>query len=181
MAEHAAVEIRAGTVLPARRENIVLRTADGLDLVGELALPPRRDPVATLVCLHPLPTAGGMMDSHLLRKASYRLPALADLAVLRFNTRGTSSERGTSGGEFGGGGPERGDVAAAIEFCVDRRAAQDLAARLVVRHRAGADVGQRAARRRARSCCPRRCAGRATPIWTPGRRAAGRCSRWCPS
>ena len=118
MAERAAVEIRAGTVLPARRENIVLRTADGLDLVGELARPPRRDPVATLVCLHPLPTAGGMMDSHLLRKASYRLPALGDLAVLRFNTRGTSSERGTSGGEFGGGGPERGDVAAAIEFCV---------------------------------------------------------------
>ncbi len=118
MAEHAAIEIRAGTVLPARRENIVLRTADGLDLVGELARPPRRDPVATLVCLHPLPTAGGMMDSHLLRKASYRLPALADLAVLRFNTRGTSSERGTSGGEFGGGAPERDDVAAAIEFCV---------------------------------------------------------------
>ena len=118
MAEYAAVEIRAGTVLPARRENIVLHTADGLELVGELALPPRRDPVATLVCLHPLPTAGGMMDSHLLRKASYRLPALADLAVLRFNTRGTSSERGASGGEFGGGGPERYDVAAAIEFCV---------------------------------------------------------------
>jgi alpha/beta superfamily hydrolase len=118
VAEHAAVEIRAGTVLPARRENIVLRTSDGLELVGELALPPRRDPVATLVGLHPLPTAGGMMDSHLLRKASYRLPALADLAVLRFNTRGTSSERGTSGGEFGGGGPEGHDVAAAVEFCV---------------------------------------------------------------
>lgn len=110
-------EIRAGTVLPARREDVVLRTADGLDLVGELALPSRRDPVATLICLHPLPTAGGMMDSHVLRKASYRLPAMADLAVLRFNTRGTSSERGTSDGEFGGGRPERHDVAAAIEFC----------------------------------------------------------------
>jgi len=111
-----AVAVRAGTVLPARREDIVLRTPDGLSLVGELALPPRRDPVATLVCLHPLPTAGGMMDSHLLRKASYRLPAMADLAVLRFNTRGTSSERGTSEGHFGGGGPERGDVEAAIGF-----------------------------------------------------------------
>ncbi len=111
-----AVEIRAGTVLPARREDVVLRTADGLGLVGELALPPYRAPVATLICLHPLPTAGGMMDSHLLRKASFRLPALADLAVLRFNTRGTSSERGTSGGEFGGGMAERLDVAAAIEF-----------------------------------------------------------------
>ena len=58
-----------------------------------------------------------MMDSHILRKASYRLPALANLAVLRFNTRGTTSERGTSGGEFGGGGPEGQDVAAAIDFC----------------------------------------------------------------
>jgi len=111
-----AVEIRPGTVLPARREDIVLHTADGLALVGELASPPDRSPVATLICLHPLPTAGGMMDSHVLRKASYRLPALADLAVLRFNTRGTSSERGTSGGAFGGGGPERYDVASAIEF-----------------------------------------------------------------
>ncbi|NED57755.1 alpha/beta hydrolase, partial [Micromonospora aurantiaca] len=84
-------EIRAATVLPARREEITLHTSDGLELVGELALPPERPPVATLVCLHPLPTAEGMMDSHVLRKASYRLPALADLAVLRFNTRGTTS------------------------------------------------------------------------------------------
>ena len=112
-----SVEIRANTVLPARRENVVLHTADGIDLVGELALPRYSVPVATLVCLHPLPTAGGMMDSHVLRKASYRLPALADLAVLRFNTRGASSERGTSGGAFGGGGPERYDVGAAIQFC----------------------------------------------------------------
>jgi alpha/beta superfamily hydrolase len=117
MSEGETIEIRAGTVLPARRQDVVLRTADGLNLVGELALPAAKDPVATLVCLHPLPTAGGMMDSHVLRKAAYRLPALADLAVLRFNTRGTSSERGTSDGTFGGGGPEGQDVAAAIDFC----------------------------------------------------------------
>jgi uncharacterized protein len=110
------IEIRANTVLPARREDILLRTADGLDLVGELALPPAGPPVATLICLHPLPTAGGMMDSHVLRKASSRLPALANLAVLRFNTRGTSSERGTSGGAFGDGQAEREDVAAAIGY-----------------------------------------------------------------
>jgi uncharacterized protein len=109
-------EIRASTVLPARRTDIELQTADGLTLVGELALPEERPPVATLVCLHPLPTAEGMMDSHVLRKASYRLPALADLAVLRFNTRGTSSDRGTSEGEFGGGDSERYDVAAALEY-----------------------------------------------------------------
>ncbi|MEU8802773.1 alpha/beta hydrolase [Spirillospora sp. NPDC048819] len=109
-------EIRAATVLPARREEITLHTSDGLELVGELALPPDRPPVATLVCLHPLPTAEGMMDSHVLRKASYRLPALAGVAVLRFNTRGTTSARGTSQGEFGEGETERFDVAAALEY-----------------------------------------------------------------
>jgi alpha/beta superfamily hydrolase len=109
-------EIRASTVLPAVRTPLTMRTADGLNLVGELARPEGRAPAATLICLHPLPTAGGMMDSHVLRKASYRLPALADLAVLRFNTRGTTSERGTSEGAFGDGESERHDVAAAIEW-----------------------------------------------------------------
>nr|WP_246315938.1 alpha/beta hydrolase [Kineococcus aurantiacus] len=93
-----------------------MHTADGLTLVGELALPAERDPVATLVTLHPLPTAGGFMDSHVLRKAANRLPALADLAVLRFNTRGTQSPRGRSGGSFDEGRGERFDVAAALEF-----------------------------------------------------------------
>ena len=108
--------IRASTVLPARRRDIELHTADGLRLVGELALPLERDPVATLITLHPLPTHGGYMDSHVLRKASYRLPALADIAVLRFNTRGTTSSRGTSEGSFHEARDERFDVAAAIEF-----------------------------------------------------------------
>jgi alpha/beta superfamily hydrolase len=111
-------EIRASTVLPARRQPVTIRTADGLSLVGELALPEGTAPVATLICLHPLPTHGGMMDSHLLRKASYRLPAMASLAVLRFNTRGTESIQGRSDGEFGGGEAERQDVAAAIAWCV---------------------------------------------------------------
>ena len=109
-------EIRAGTVLPARRTPVTLHTADGLSLVGELAVPVDRDPVATLVTLHPLPTHGGFMDSHVIRKASYRLPALAGVAVLRFNTRGTSSPAGTSEGAFDEGVGERFDVAAAIEF-----------------------------------------------------------------
>jgi alpha/beta superfamily hydrolase len=110
-------EIRASTVLPARREPVTLHTADGLSLLGELALPAVHDPVATLIGLHPLPTHGGMMDSHLLRKAANRLPALADLAVFRFNTRGTASEQGRSEGAFGGGEAERYDVAAAIAWC----------------------------------------------------------------
>lgn len=108
--------IRANSILPAHREDIELHTADGLTLVGELARPLDRDPVATLVCLHPLPTHGGMMDSHVFRKAAWRLPALAGIAVLRFNTRGTSSVRGTSEGAFDGAVGEKYDVAAAIEF-----------------------------------------------------------------
>lgn len=107
--------IRGTSVLPARREPLRLHTADGLELVGELALPLDREPTATLICLHPLPTHGGMMDSHVLRKASYRLPALAGVAVLRFNTRGTSSLQGTSEGAFDNGVGERFDVAAAVE------------------------------------------------------------------
>ena len=42
-------EIRGGVVLPARREDVELHTADGLTLVGELALPLEGEPVATLV------------------------------------------------------------------------------------------------------------------------------------
>ncbi|MFB4351717.1 alpha/beta hydrolase [Microbacterium sp. LS_15] len=114
------MEIRGPLELPARREDIELRTEDDLTLVGELALPETAQPVATLVTLHPLPTAGGFMDSHILRKAAARLPALADLAVLRFNTRGTSSPRGTSEGAFDGGASERLDVAAAMGLVRDR-------------------------------------------------------------
>lgn len=113
-------EIRGGVELPARREDIELHTDDGLTLVGELARPEAGDGAATLVTLHPLPTAGGFMDSHVLRKAAGRLPALADLNVLRFNTRGTSSPRGTSDGEFDGGTAERADVAAAMRFVEER-------------------------------------------------------------
>ena len=110
------MEIRATTVLPAVRRPVTLHTGDGLELVGELALPEGKDPAATLVTLHPLPTAEGMMDSHVLRKASFRLPALADIAVLRFNTRGTTSRHGTSQGAFGEGEAEKYDVISAIEF-----------------------------------------------------------------
>ena len=108
--------IRAATVLPARRIPVELKTADGLRLIGELALPERAAIAGALVMLHPLPTHGGMMDSHIYRKAAFRLPALADLAIFRFNTRGTASEQGKSEGEFTNGVDERFDVEAAIEY-----------------------------------------------------------------
>ncbi len=109
-------KIRANSVLPARRQSLTLSTADGVELVGELALPADLPAVATMICLHPLPTAGGMMDSQIFRKAAARLPALAGIAVLRFNTRGTTSTHGTSGGSFDEAEGERYDVAAAIEY-----------------------------------------------------------------
>ncbi|WP_234983383.1 alpha/beta hydrolase [Demequina sp. NBRC 110053] len=108
------------TVLPAIREDIVLTTEDGLELVGELALPAAGEVTATLITLHPLPTHGGFMDSHVLRKAAWRLPHLANVAVIRFNTRGTSSPRGTSDGAFEEGVGERADVRAAVDFAVAR-------------------------------------------------------------
>lgn len=114
------IDIRSTTVLPAVREDIELHTADGFTLVGELATPVSGAPIATLVALHPLPTAGGFMDSHIFRKAAARLPELANIAVLRFNTRGTSSPRGTSDGFFGDGVTEQADVAAAMDFVTER-------------------------------------------------------------
>lgn len=104
-------EVRANTVLPADRRPLTLHTADGLSLVGELAVPVVAPPVATIVCLHPLPTHGGSMDSHLFRKMAWRLPALAEIAVLRFNSRGTAG----SDGAFDGGTGERFDLAAALD------------------------------------------------------------------
>jgi alpha/beta superfamily hydrolase len=108
--------IKANSVLPATRTPLTLETADGLKLVAEMAVPADRDPVATLICVHPLPTHGGMMDSHVFRKAAYRLPALAGIAVLRFNTRGTESVQGRSEGAFDNAKGERHDVAAALEY-----------------------------------------------------------------
>ncbi len=113
-------EIRGAVVLPALREDIELHTDDGLTLVGELSLPEHGAPIATLVCLHPQPTAGGFMDSHIIRKAAARLPALADVAVLRFNFRGVTSPRGTSQGTYGEGIDERHDLAAAMRFVRER-------------------------------------------------------------
>ena len=106
--------ITSTTVLPARRHETRFDTSDGLTLVGEVAWPESHPPMATALFLHPLPTAGGFMDSHVIRKASWRLPALADIAVFRFNFRGVTSPRGTSEGQFGEGIHEKHDLEAAL-------------------------------------------------------------------
>ena len=110
--------IRANTFLPSLRTALAVNTSDGLNLVGEVAAPLGQVNGAIL-CLHPLPTAGGMMDSHIYKKAANRLPALAGITVVRFNTRGTTSEAGTSEGHFDKGVAERLDVEAMLRFCFD--------------------------------------------------------------
>ncbi len=110
------IEITSSTELPSNRAALTLITADNLKLVAELATPVSTSPVATLLTLHPLPTHGGFMDSHILRKAANRLPALAEIAVLRFNTRGTASPHGVSEGSFGDGIEEEKDLTAALEY-----------------------------------------------------------------
>ena len=114
------MQITYTSVLPARREDISFSTSDGLTLVGELSLPESAQPVATALFLHPLPTAGGFMDSHIIRKAAWRLPALADLAVVRFNFRGVSSPRGKSECVFGEGIAEALDLESALNFVTQR-------------------------------------------------------------
>ena len=111
--------IRPSTVLPAQRYPISFLTSDGLRLIGEVAAPASGDRSVGLLCLHPLPTHGGMMDSHIYKKAANRLPSMAGITVIRFNTRGTESEQGKSEGEFGEGVSEKEDVVAAINYCFD--------------------------------------------------------------
>jgi alpha/beta superfamily hydrolase len=93
-------------------------TEDGIELIGEVAAPLDTSKGAIL-CLHPLPTAGGMMDSHVYKKAANRLPAMSGITVVRFNTRGTTSEAGSSTGQFDNGVAERFDVEAMLRYCFD--------------------------------------------------------------
>jgi alpha/beta superfamily hydrolase len=93
-------------------------TADGVDLIGEIAAPIGAS-TGAILCLHPLPTAGGMMDSHIYKKAANRLPAMTGITVVRFNTRGTTSDAGSSAGTFDNGIAEHFDVEAMLSYCFD--------------------------------------------------------------
>lgn len=112
------MRVGPGSIFPSVRTPFHVTTKDGVVLVGEVAAPLQKSKGAIL-CLHPLPTAGGMMDSHIYKKAANRLPAMADLTVVRFNTRGTTSETGTSTGEFDNGIAEHFDVEAMLTYCFD--------------------------------------------------------------
>jgi uncharacterized protein len=110
--------VRSSSVFESTRTPFHVRTADGVDLIGEVAAPIGSSQGAIL-CLHPLPTAGGMMDSHIYKKAANRLPAMAGITVVRFNTRGTTSEAGSSTGTFDNGKAEHFDVEAMLSYCFD--------------------------------------------------------------
>ena len=110
--------VRPSTILPAQRTPFTVTTSDGQTLIGEIAAP-ISGYTGAILCLHPLPTAGGMMDSHIYKKAANRLPAMSGIEVIRFNTRGTTSEAGTSSGEFDNGGAEHFDVEAMMTYCLD--------------------------------------------------------------
>jgi len=112
-------------VLPAVRRPIEILTSDGLRLIGEVATP--EGPItSSLLCLHPNPAGGGMMDSHIYKKAANRLPHMAGIQIIRFNTRGTTSEAGTSEGTFDNGESEALDVQSAIDYCFDEVKVQEL-------------------------------------------------------
>jgi len=110
--------VRSNSVFDSTRTPFQVKTADGVDLIGEIATPVGPSKGAIL-CLHPLPTAGGMMDSHIYKKAANRLPAMAGITVVRFNTRGTTSEAGSSTGTFDNGIAEHFDVEAILSYCFD--------------------------------------------------------------
>ena len=120
-----AEPLRPSTVLPSKRELTKVITEDGIELVVEVAAPLNPSRGALLMC-HPNPTGGGMMDSHVYKKAANRLPALADLTIVRFNTRGTSSEQGTSTGTYDQTKSEKFDVEAMVTYCLDKLKLENL-------------------------------------------------------
>ena len=117
--------IRPSTVLPANRTPFTIKTSDGLKLIGEVATP-FGEITGSLLMLHPNPSGGGMMDSHIYKKAANRLPAMAGIQIIRFNTRGSESEAGKSEGEYDQGKSEKQDVLAALEYCFEELKIKDL-------------------------------------------------------
>jgi alpha/beta superfamily hydrolase len=117
--------IRPSTILPANRSVISIKTSDGLNLIGEVATP-LGEITGSLLMLHPNPSGGGLMDSHIYKKAANRLPAMAGVQIIRFNTRGTMSEAGKSDGEYDHGKGEKLDVLAALDYCFEQLKIKDL-------------------------------------------------------
>jgi uncharacterized protein len=117
--------IRPSTILPGLRTPFTVTTEDGQTLIGEVSAP-LDNSTSAILCCHPNPTGGGMMDSHIYKKAANRLPSMAGITVVRFNTRGTSSEAGTSTGTYDNGRAEKFDVEAMIKYCFETLGLKEL-------------------------------------------------------
>lgn len=117
--------IRPSTILPGLRTPFTVTTDDGETLVGEVSAP-LDNSTSAILCCHPNPTGGGMMDSHIYKKAANRLPSMAGITVVRFNTRGTTSEAGTSTGTYDNGRSEKFDVEAMIKYCFETLGLKEL-------------------------------------------------------
>jgi alpha/beta superfamily hydrolase len=117
--------IRPSTILPGLRTPFTVTTEDGQTLIGEVSAP-LDNFTSAILCCHPNPTGGGMMDSHIYKKAANRLPSMAGITVIRFNTRGTTSEAGTSTGTYDNGRAEKFDVEAMIKYCCETLGLQEL-------------------------------------------------------
>ena len=89
-------------------ERITLKTSDGLDLEGELAVPD--EAWAAAVLAHPHPQYGGSMRSIVIGALFAALPE-SGVAAVRFNFRGV----GGSEGRFENGVGERLDIVAALD------------------------------------------------------------------
>ncbi|MGI9599277.1 MAG: alpha/beta hydrolase [Acidimicrobiales bacterium] len=94
-------------------EPLTVTTADGIGLRAELRAP--AEPVATAVICHPHPLYGGDMYNNVVTGLFDHL-ALAGVACLRFNFRGS----GGSEGQHGDGRDEQVDVVAAIDELATR-------------------------------------------------------------
>jgi alpha/beta superfamily hydrolase len=99
--------------IAAGPDALVLTTADGLALEGELTLVP--DAVAAVVLAHPHPQQGGSMRSLVTSELFRGLPGHG-VSVLRFNFRGVERSEGT----HGGGRDERQDITAALDAMAAR-------------------------------------------------------------
>jgi len=102
-----------GALVSADSEQVRFSTADGIELEGEIVLPPNW--VGAVVLCHPHPAQGGSMRS-LVTSELFRILPLHDVAVLRFNFRGVEG----SGGTHAGGLDEHRDVEAAVDALVAR-------------------------------------------------------------
>src|SRR3954452_19403468 len=119
-------------------ESVTFTTDDAARLEGELRMPDG-PPLGSAVLCHPHPRHGGSKDHPLLWAIRNDLAATRRLVVLGFNFRGGMG----SGGTYGGGRDELGDVAAAIRT-VRERAAPELPTALIG-WSFGANVAVRAA------------------------------------